>query len=82
MQCRMARAALQLGVLDLAKLAKVSTNTIVRFERGDTLRATTTDTITSFFQSAGIEFIEESDGKGFGVRLTNASGLHETRETE
>jgi DNA-binding XRE family transcriptional regulator len=82
MQCRMARAALQLGVLDLAKLAKVSTNTIVRFERGEPLRVKTTDTIASVFRSAGIEFIDESDGKGVGVRLANGSGLHEADEAE
>lgn len=69
MQCRMARAALQLGVLELAKLAGVSTNTIVRFERGELLRQSTVDNIKSTFESADIEFIPESDGKGFGVRL-------------
>jgi DNA-binding XRE family transcriptional regulator len=82
MQCRMARAALQLGVLDLAKLAKVSTNTIVRFERGEPLRATTTDNIASYFRSAGIEFIEENDGKGAGVRLAKASDPQKTHEAE
>ena len=73
MQCRMARAALQLGVLELAKLASVSTNTIVRFERGELLRQSTVDNIKSTFESEGIEFIPESDGRGFGVRL--AKGL-------
>jgi DNA-binding XRE family transcriptional regulator len=82
MQCRMARAALQLGVLDLAKLAKVSTNTIVRFERGEPLRATTADNIASFFWSAGIEFIDESDGKGVGVRIAKASGPQKPDEAE
>ncbi|PSH57521.1 transcriptional regulator [Phyllobacterium brassicacearum] len=73
MQCRMARAALQLGVLELAKLANVSTNTIVRFERGELLRKSTVDSIKDIFESAGVEFIPESDGKGFGVRLAKSS---------
>jgi DNA-binding XRE family transcriptional regulator len=78
----MARAALQLGVLDLAKLARVSTNTIVRFERGEPLRATTTDNIASYFRSAGIEFIDENDGKGVGVRLAKASDPQKTHDGE
>ncbi|MCY1668962.1 transcriptional regulator [Rhizobium sp. SL86] len=82
MQCRMARAALQLGVLDLAKLAKVSTNTIVRFERGEPLRAATKESIATVFRSAGIEFIDEIDGKGVGVRLTNSSRPHGRDGTE
>jgi transcriptional regulator with XRE-family HTH domain len=34
-QCRMARAALGLGVRELAAAAKVSIDTVARFERGD-----------------------------------------------
>ncbi|MBB2971437.1 transcriptional regulator [Mesorhizobium sp. RMAD-H1] len=67
-QCRMARAALRLGVLDLAKLAEVSTNTIVRFERGEDLKQTTVDHLRSVLEAAGIEFIPENGG-GPGVRL-------------
>ena len=67
-QCRMARAALQLGVLDLAKLADVSTNTIVRFERGEDLKQITVGHLRSVLEAAGIEFIPENGG-GPGVRL-------------
>jgi DNA-binding XRE family transcriptional regulator len=67
-QCRMARAALGWGVLDLSKEAKISTQTIVRFERGEALKQSTVDLIRSTFESAGIEFIPENGG-GPGVRL-------------
>ncbi|WP_188826366.1 helix-turn-helix domain-containing protein [Brucella endophytica] len=67
-QCRMARAALGLGVLDLAKLADVSTNTIVRFERGEALKQMTVDHLRSVLEAAGVEFIPEN-GSGPGVRL-------------
>ena len=36
-QCRMARVGLGLGVRELAELADVSTNTISRLERGESL---------------------------------------------
>jgi transcriptional regulator with XRE-family HTH domain len=67
-QCRMARAALELGIRELADAAKVSTNTIVRLERGDELRERTVDAIRAALESAGVEFIDENGG-GAGVRL-------------
>jgi len=68
-QCRMARAALGWGVLDLSKEAKISTQTIVRFERGEPLKQSTVDLIRNTFEIAGIEFIPENGG-GPGVRLS------------
>src|ERR1700750_3329004 len=41
LQCRMARAALGWGVRELAAAAKVSTDTVARFERGDELKERT-----------------------------------------
>jgi transcriptional regulator with XRE-family HTH domain len=67
-QCRMARAALGLGVLELAKLAQVSTNTVVRFERGESLKQSTIDHLRFVFETAGVEFIP-ANGGGPGVRL-------------
>ena len=64
----MARAALEWGVLDLAREAAVSTQTIVRFERGDTVKPVTRDRLRDAFKAAGIEFIPENGG-GPGVRL-------------
>lgn len=67
-QCRMARAALELGIRELAEAAKVSTNTIARLERGEELRERTVDAIRAALESAGVEFIAENGG-GPGVRL-------------
>lgn len=67
-QCRMARAALGLGVRDLAKLADVSPNTITRLERGEELHARTLSTIRTALEKAGAKFISEKDG-GPGVAL-------------
>ncbi|RUX42706.1 helix-turn-helix domain-containing protein [Mesorhizobium sp. M4A.F.Ca.ET.050.02.1.1] len=64
----MARAALDWGVLDLAREADVSTQTIVRLERGDALKQPTLDRIREAFEDAGVEFIPENSG-GLGVRL-------------
>jgi DNA-binding XRE family transcriptional regulator len=68
LQSKMARAALGWGVLELAKQANVSTQTIVRFERGDQLRAQTIELLRCTFEAAGIELIAENGG-GVGVRL-------------
>jgi transcriptional regulator with XRE-family HTH domain len=67
-QCRMARAALQLGVRELAELANVSPNTIARLERGESLYPRTLDSVRAALEAAGVEFIEENGG-GAGVRL-------------
>ena len=67
-QCRMARAALQIGVREIAKLAEVSPNTIARFERGESLYPRTTAAIRAAFEEAGVEFIAENGG-GAGVRM-------------
>jgi transcriptional regulator with XRE-family HTH domain len=67
-QSRMARAALGLGVRDLASAAKVSIDTVARFERGDELKERTIDALRRALEEAGVEFIEENGG-GAGVRL-------------
>jgi transcriptional regulator with XRE-family HTH domain len=64
----MARAALGMGVRDLAKAAKVSIDTVARFERGDELKERTIDALQSALEAAGVEFINENGG-GPGVRL-------------
>jgi transcriptional regulator with XRE-family HTH domain len=65
-QCRMARAALGLGVRKLAAAAKVSPDTVVRFERGERLRERTVASLQQVLEAAGIEFI---DGNRPGVRV-------------
>jgi transcriptional regulator with XRE-family HTH domain len=67
-QCKMARAALGLGVRELAALAEVSPDTIARFERGEELKPRTVDAIRVALENAGVVFVGES-GEGPGVRL-------------
>jgi transcriptional regulator with XRE-family HTH domain len=62
----MARAAIEIGVRELAEAAKVSTNTVTRFERGEPLRERTIDAIRGALESAGVEF---TNGEQPGVRL-------------
>ena len=70
-QCRMARAALGWGVRELANAAKVSADTVARFERGDELKERTIDAIHQALEAQGIDFIE-ANGGGPGVRLRKA----------
>ncbi|EHM02026.1 hypothetical protein HMPREF9946_01544 [Acetobacteraceae bacterium AT-5844] len=67
-QCRMARAALQLGVRELAALASVSPTTITRLERGEPLYDRTVTAIRAALEEAGVIFVDEN-GEGPGVRL-------------
>jgi transcriptional regulator with XRE-family HTH domain len=62
----MARVALGLGVRDLAALAKVSTDTISRLERGEELKPRTVDAIQGALERAGVEI---TNGDQPGVRL-------------
>jgi transcriptional regulator with XRE-family HTH domain len=72
-QCKMARAAMGLGVRDLAKLADVSPNTVARLERGEALKEGTVSTIRAALESAGVIFVAENGG-GAGVRLRKSNG--------
>jgi transcriptional regulator with XRE-family HTH domain len=67
----MARAALGMGVRDLATAAKVSIDTVARFERGEELKERTIDALQHALEARGIEFIEENGG-GPGVRYVKA----------
>ncbi|MBS0984237.1 MULTISPECIES: helix-turn-helix transcriptional regulator [Gluconobacter] len=64
----MARAALQMGVRELAEAANVSPTTITRLERGEALYPRTIQAIRHVLEVAGIEFVPENGG-GAGVRL-------------
>ena len=72
-QCRMARAALGLGVRELAAAAKVSADTVARFERGDELKERTIDALRHALEAAGVEF---TNGDQPGVRLTKSAAMH------
>ncbi len=69
-QCRMARAALGLGVRELARMAKLSSDTIARFERGEGLKQRTIEAIQRALEDAGVEF---TNGDQPGVRLTKTA---------
>jgi transcriptional regulator with XRE-family HTH domain len=69
-QCRMARAALGWGIRELAAAAKVSIDTVARFERGDDLKDRTIEALQRTLEAAGVEF---TNGDQPGVRLTRAA---------
>jgi transcriptional regulator with XRE-family HTH domain len=62
----MARAALNIGVRELAAAAVVSTNTITRLERGETLYPRTVAAVRAVLEAAGVEF---TNGDTPGARL-------------
>ena len=65
----MARAALQIGVRDLAHMAGLSAMTVTRFENGRSAGSSQTMTaLRGVLEYAGVEFIAENGG-GPGVRL-------------
>ncbi|MGO6667675.1 MULTISPECIES: helix-turn-helix domain-containing protein [Rhizobium] len=67
----MARTALDMGVKQLADAADVSTNTIVRFERGEDLKPRTIAAIRTVLEEAGVVFLDGdySGSGGPGIRL-------------
>ena len=68
-QVRMARAALNWSVRDLAEAARIHRNTVTNIETGRYAGdAATLAAIVSALKRAGVEFIDENGG-GAGVRL-------------
>lgn len=65
-QSKMARAALDWGVKDLALAANVGVNTVTRFENGRNVTVDTIRKLQMAFEGAGVEF---THGGGPGVRL-------------
>jgi DNA-binding LacI/PurR family transcriptional regulator len=62
----MARAALQIGIRDIAKMAKVAPGTISRLEAGEELKPRTVEAIRHAFEKAGVAF---TNGDEPGVKL-------------
>jgi transcriptional regulator with XRE-family HTH domain len=58
-QVRMARAALNWGVRDLAAKADVATNTISRYENGADMMAATLTKVVKVLEAEGIDFPDE-----------------------
>ena|ERR1700694_1704533 len=67
-QSRMARAALGLGVREIASIAGLSPDTVARFERGDELRARTVHALREAFERTGVKF---TNGGVHGVQVPN-----------
>jgi transcriptional regulator with XRE-family HTH domain len=63
-QCKMARAALGIGVRELAARAVVSPDTVSRLEKGERLHQRTVIAIREALQDAGVEFLPDG-----GMRL-------------
>jgi transcriptional regulator with XRE-family HTH domain len=71
-QCAMARAALGLGIRQLAEIAAVAPNTIVRLERGERLHRRTLSHVQGILEVEGIAFIDPhavSVAGGAGIRF-------------
>lgn len=64
----MARAALRLGVRELAQLADVSPTTITKIEADQSTNRHSVRAVIGALEGAGVEFIPENGG-GPGVRL-------------
>lgn len=62
----MARAGLNMGVREIADLAKVSPSTVARFEAGEDLLPRTVESIQRVFEDAGVTF---TNGNAPGLRL-------------
>lgn len=71
-QCRMARAALRLGVRELAETARVSPTTVSKLERGEALHPRTVEAIRAVLEAAGVEFIPENGGGGVCLKARRA----------
>ena len=75
-QCRMARAALGLGVRELAAAAKVSIDTVTRFERGDELKERTIEALHRAFKPPASNSSTRT-GAGQGCASKRQSERHE-----
>ena len=69
-QIKMARAALGLGVRDLAKLAACAPSTVLRFESGKGgMQTGTLARVQEALEAKGVTFIEADEKLGVGVRM-------------
>jgi transcriptional regulator with XRE-family HTH domain len=72
----MARAALQIGVRELAEIAKVAASTVARFEAGEELKERTVDALRTALERAGVEFTNDDQP---GVRLKKAKPSNKSK---
>ncbi|MNK94000.1 hypothetical protein D3C87_1141900 [compost metagenome] len=76
----MARAALGWGIVELAENAGISTNTLVRLEKGEDLKRSTIESIRSVLENAGVEFIDND--VTFGILVNKTATLQSRRPIE
>lgn len=75
LQCKMARAALNLTPADLAKRTAISSESIERFEQGDDLDERAIAALQTELEQAGVEFTGDSYGTCVRLRSgANTSG--------
>lgn len=68
MQSRLARAAMNVSLKEVAQAVGVTPNTISRIENGSDPKVSTLDALKSFYESVGVTFLPD-DGDGPGVRF-------------
>lgn len=66
-QVRMARAALQWSIADLARRAGLTTKTVIRFENGSNATMETVAKIKAALEEGGVSWVPENGGPA-GVR--------------
>jgi DNA-binding XRE family transcriptional regulator len=74
-QCRAARALLEWTQGELAHRTGAIRMTVVRFERGHTVRASTRRQFRDAFERAGLRFLPADAGEGEGVVLVAPSHI-------
>jgi transcriptional regulator with XRE-family HTH domain len=75
MHLRMARAALDLSLKELAEKADVNMNTISRYESGSQVMSGTISKIEAALLREGVIFLEDEGELGPGVRLKRQLSL-------
>ena len=75
-QCRAARGLLAWSQVELAHKAQVGVVTVHQLEAGSARpRRSTLDVIRRAFEAAGVEFIDQNETAGPGVRLRELQQL-------
>ena len=68
----MARAALRIGMRELAERAYTSAPTVCRFENGKNVCWSIVGSIREALEEAGVVFIGTSSRRGAGIRLKHS----------
>jgi len=74
-QCRMARAALRLGLRELAELGKTSAPTLCRFEKGIPVADTIMTPIQKALEAEGVVFLPGTEDHHAGIALWDHSKI-------